>query len=198
MAPRKQTLPSPPAPVEPTTPAIESVHPSLDEQLLPAGIQINPEYNTSVPNWVMDAKWWKPVNGGRKPSVDCVLIYIWCTDKVTDVIEYKDVKYGRVLSGKAVSLATIAANLGISWSSAQINMQHLVDVGLIHRTRGSAMKEYSYSVLNCRKKFNAKQPDGSAVLKVKRYTRIPPAQPPATPKPPETFNIEKDDELTTE
>ena len=113
------------------------------------------------------------VNGGRKPSVDCVLIYIWCTNKVTDVIEYKDVKYGRVLSGKAVSLGTIAANLGISWSSAQNNMQHLVDVGLIHRTRGSAMKEYGSSVLfNCRKKFNAKQPDGSAVLKGKRYTRI--------------------------
>ncbi|MES2390139.1 MAG: hypothetical protein V4555_00755 [Acidobacteriota bacterium] len=154
------------------------------------GIHIKREYNTALPNWLMDAKWWKPVNGGRKPSADAFLIYMWCYDKVTKIEEIDGVPHGFVIGYKPIDFETIAGNLGISWSSVQRNMKHLVNVGLVKRHRSSKMQEYSYSVPNCRKKFDGEQPDGSVKHKGKTYTRKAKAE-----EATEVSKEELDDEL---
>ena len=114
------------------------------------GVAVNYDYNTTVPNYVFNPALWQPSKKGRKPSVDAMLCYLWCIDKVTSVYEDK-------------------ANLGISYSSVQRNMQHLEQAKLIRRVRGTFRDKFSYEVLNCRKKFNGKQADGTIRMNGKTY-----------------------------
>lgn len=128
--------------------------PNLDSQLTSHGIQVNYEYNTSFGNdMLMDTlKYWIPADGGRPPSCFAVIILGWLISKTTAVVEQDEILYGRVLGGTPIPFATIAENLHISWTCVQRNLSYLVKVGLVHRTRISGMKEYSYAVINCRKK----------------------------------------------
>jgi hypothetical protein len=126
-----------------------------------SGIRLNPEYNTSVPNWALEAQYWMPIDGGRPPSIHALRILIWCIDKVTSVYDDEElgVPIGSVLGGAEISFNTIgnANNLRISWSTVQRAMQFLEERRLIRRHRGSSMKEYSYEVINCRKEFKEKK-----------------------------------------
>jgi len=52
------------------------------------GVAVNYAFNTNVPNYVFNPALWHPAKG-RKPSVDALLCYLWCIDKVTSVYEPK-------------------------------------------------------------------------------------------------------------
>src|ERR1035441_6271847 len=166
MPPRKHT----PAPVE-----------ESQQEVKPArkGIAINYDFNTNVPNYVFNPALWHPATKGRKPSVDAMLCYLWCIDKVTSVYKDKDgTPNGKVLDGLAIGFAVIAndANLGISWSSVQRNMKYLEKVNLIRRVRGTIKDKYSYEVLNCRKQLNGKQVDGTIRMGGKTYKKAQPKE----------------------
>lgn len=137
------------------------------------GIAVDYDFNTNVPNYVFNPVLWHPAKG-RKPSVDAMLCYLWCIDKVTKVYEDKEdgTSTGKVIDGMPIGYAVIAneANLGISWSSVQRNMKYLEKVGLIRRVRSTIKDKYSYEVLNCRKSFNGKQADGTIRMGGKTYT----------------------------
>jgi hypothetical protein len=136
------------------------------------GVAVNYDYNTTVPNYVFNPALWLPAKKGRKPSVDAMLCYLWCIDKVTSVYGDKDgTPTGKVLDGLPIGFAVIAneANLGISWSSVQRNMKYLEQAKLIRRVRGTIKDKYSYEVLNCRKQFNGKQADGTIRMGGKTY-----------------------------
>jgi hypothetical protein len=140
------------------------------------GIAVNYAFNTNVPNYVFNPALWHPAKG-RKPSVDALLCYLWCIDKVTSVYEAENgTPNGKVLDGLPIGFAVIAneANLGISWSSVQRNMKYLEGVGLIRRVRGTIKDKYSYEVVNCRKSFNGKQADGTTRVGGKTYKHAQP------------------------
>jgi hypothetical protein len=142
------------------------------------GIAVNYAFNTNVPNYVFNPALWHPAKG-RKPSVDALLCYMWCIDKVTSVYEDEDgTPTGKVLDGLAIGFAAIAndANLGISWSSVQRNMKYLQKVNLIRRIRGTIKDKYSYEVLNCRKQLNGKQVDGTIRTGGKTYKKAQPTE----------------------
>ncbi|MGB0073617.1 MAG: hypothetical protein WBP71_11765 [Terracidiphilus sp.] len=160
MPPRKQF----PAPVE---------EPQQEVKPARKGIVVNYDFNTTVPNYVFNPALWYSTKKGRKPSVDAMLCYMWCIDKVTSLFEDEDgTPTGKVLDGLPIGFAVIAndANLGISWSSVQRNMKYLEQVGLIRRVRGTIKDKYSYEVLTCRKQFNGKRADGTIRLGGKTYT----------------------------
>jgi hypothetical protein len=191
MPPKKQSIKQP-APVEKPSPKRTGVH-------------IDYDFNTSVPNYVYNPALWHPAKG-RKPSVDAMLCYMWCIDKVTSVYEDNDgTPTGKVLDGLRIGFAVIAneANLGISYSSVQRNMKYLEDAKLIRRVRGTFKDKYSYEVLNCRKQFNGKQSDGTFRMSGKTYTEKGAQQQAQEEKGIEfldeskvqSFNIEGDDEL---
>lgn len=176
------------------------------------GIRINYEFNTSFPNFAFRREFWTPKAGGRKPSADAALVYLWCLDKVTEVYTQDGVRYGAVLGGKRIGFKVIAGNLGVAWNTVQRNMKHLEGVGLIRRFRGSNMQEYSYEVVNCRRVFNGKQADGSIKHKGKTYKRrvngeVPKqtgqssfgseegSDAPLSDDPPTSVQFEDDDEL---
>jgi hypothetical protein len=154
----------PPAPVE---------EPQQEVKSASKGIAVNYAFNTNVPNYVFNPALWHPAKG-RKPSVDALLCYMWCIDKVTSVFEDEDgTPTGKVLDGLPIGFAVIAndANLGISWSSVQRNMKYLEGVGLLRRVRGTIKDKYSYEVLNCRKSLNGKQADGTIRMGGKTYKK---------------------------
>lgn len=166
MPPKKQS----PAPVEEPQQEVKSAR---------KGIVVNYDFNTTVPNYVFNPALWHPAGKGRKPSVDAMLCYMWCIDKVTSVYEDKDgTPTGKVLNGLPIGFAVIAndANLGISWSSVQRNMKYLEKVKLIHRVRGTIKDKYSYEVLNCRKSLNGKQEDGTIRMDGKTYKKAQPKE----------------------
>jgi hypothetical protein len=159
----------------PAAPVEESQH-----EVKPAskGVAVNYAFNTNVPNYVFNAALWHPAKG-RKPSVDALLCYMWCIDKVTSVYEGEDgTPTGKVLDGLPIGFAVIAndANLGISWSSVQRNMKYLERVGLIRRVRGTIKDKYSYEVLNCRKSLSGKQADGTIRMGGKTYKNAQPKE----------------------
>jgi hypothetical protein len=165
------------------------------------GVAVNYAFNTNVPNYVFNPALWHPAKG-RKPSVDALLCYLWCIDKVTSVYEAEDgTPNGKVLDGLPIGFAVIAnkANLGSSWSSVQRNMKYLEGVGLIRRVRGTIKDKYSYEVLNCRKQLNRKQADGTIRMGGKTYRTAQPVEDiqfPDDNKTATAFNIEdEDDEL---
>jgi hypothetical protein len=163
------------------------------------GIAVNYAFNTNVPNYVFNPALWHPAKG-RKPSVDALLCYMWCIDKVTSVYEDEDgTPTGKVLDGLPIGFAVIAndANLGISWSSVQRNMKYLQKVNLIRRVRGTIKDKYSYEVLNCRKQLNGKQVDGTIRMGGKTYKKAQPKEEVDFFDESKTtsFNLEGDDEL---
>jgi DNA-binding transcriptional ArsR family regulator len=127
-----------------------STNPHLSEPPRKLGIHIKPDFNTSMPNYLLNPKYWSPGSGGRAPSAYAPLLYMLLLDKVTSVVDVDEVKYGLVLNAKPISFKDLAESLGISYRSVGRNLQHLVDVGLIERYRSSYVQEYSYSVPNCR------------------------------------------------
>jgi hypothetical protein len=188
MPPRKV----PPAPVE---------EPQQEVKPASKGIAVNYAFNTNVPNYVFNPALWHPAKG-RKPSVDALLCYMWCIDKVTSVYEDEDgTPTGKVLDGLAIGFAVIANadNLGISWSSVQRNMKFLEGVGLIRRIRGTIKDKYTFEVVNCRKQFNGKQADGTTRMGGKTYKKAQPKEEiqfldESEPTP--SFNLEEEgDEL---
>jgi hypothetical protein len=188
MPPKKQSIKQP-APVE---------KPSTKR----TGVHIDYEFNTTVPNYVFNSALWHPATKGRKPSVDAMLCYLWCIDKVTSVYKDKDgTPNGKVLDGLAIGFAVIAndANLGISWSSVQRNMKYLEQINLIRRVRGTIKDKYSYEVLNCRKSLNGKQADGTIRMGGKTYIDKNAQQEEELEFLDEnklqSFNIDSDDEL---
>ena len=136
-----------------------------------AKLNINPEYNTSVPNYVYDPLLWR--HEGRKGiSAHYVLIYLLLIDKVTEVYDAGDgTKTGIVLGNTPVSFSDFATALGCSYSTVQRATAHLVRVGLIRRQWVSMTDGYRYEVLNCRKDFKAISDDGSVTLKGKKFSR---------------------------
>ena len=158
MPPKKQT-----APVE---------EPQQEVKPARKGISVNYDYNTTVPNYVFNPALWHATKKGRKPSVDALLCYMWCIDKVTSTFEDEDGTItGKVLDGLPIGFAVIGndANLGVSWSSIQRNMRHLENAKLIRRVRSNIKDKYSYEVLNCRKEFNGKQANGTIRLHGRTY-----------------------------
>ena len=142
------------------------------------GIEVIYDYNTTVPNYVFNPALWHPAKG-RKPSVDALLCYMWCIDKVTSVYKDEDgTPTGKVLDGLPIGFAVIAndANLGISWSSVQRNMKYLEGIGLIRRVRSTIKDKYSYEVLHCRKSFSGTQADGSIRMGGKTYKKAQPQE----------------------
>ena len=153
------------------------------------GIEVNYEYQASMPNWIMNPCYWQPKDGGRPPSVYAMLCYMWCMDKVTSIYDVEDyptldaegnetigtVPMGQVLGGTPVSYSTIARNLHISWKTVQRQMEYLASVGLIRRFRGNDMQEYSFEVVRCRKPLTSKQADGSIKMGGKKYKKKEPS-----------------------
>jgi hypothetical protein len=135
-------LPHPQAPVEEPQPQPRK------------GIRVDPTKYTKVPNFIYNPLLWNPLlKGGRKPSADTVLVYLWCLDKVTSVYddEKLGVPIGVVMFGREIPFTLIGDkdNLEISWSTVQRSMKHLVAVGLIRRTQDRATSPYRYEVINC-------------------------------------------------
>ena len=136
-----------------------------------AKLNINPEYNTSAPNYIYDHLLWR--HEGRKGiSAYYVLIYLLLIDKVTEVYDDDDgTKTGIVLGNTPVSFSDFATALGCSYSTVQRATAHLVRVGLIRRQWVSKTDGYSWEVLNCRKEFKTISGDGSITMKGKRISR---------------------------
>lgn len=136
-----------------------------------AQLNIKPDFNTSVPNYIYDPLLWR--HEGRKGiSAHYVLIYLLLIDKVTEVHDNDDgTKTGVVLGGTPVSFRDIATALGCSYSTVQRATAHLVKVGLIRRHEVSRTDGYRWEVLNCRKLMTGKQADGSINMGGKNYKK---------------------------
>jgi hypothetical protein len=175
------------------------------------GIEVNYDYQTSMPNWIMDPSFWKPKDGGRPPSVYAMLSYMWCMDKVTSIYEVEDyptldaegnettgtVPMGQVLGGTPVGYSTIARNLHISWKTVQRQMEYLASVRLIRRFRGNDMQEYSFEVVRCQKPLTKKPADGSIRMGGKTYKKAQPKEEIQSGDESEittAFNVEDDDD----
>lgn len=141
-----------------------------------AKLNIKPDFNTSVPNYIYDPVLWR--HQGRKGiSAHYVLIYLLLIDKVTEAYDDDDgTKTGVVLGGTPVSFRDIATALGCSYSTVQRATAHLVSVGLIRRQWVSMTDGYSWEVLNCRKWLSGKQADGTIRLGGKTYKKAQPKE----------------------
>ena len=97
----------------PAAPVEESQH-----EVKPAskGIAINYAFNTNVPNYVFNPALWHPAKKGRKPSVDAMLCYLWCIDKVTSVYEDED--------GTPSSTLPVGVPSSSSYTDVTLSMHH--------------------------------------------------------------------------
>jgi hypothetical protein len=137
-----------------------------------AKLNINPEYNTSAPNYIYDPELWR--HSGRKgPSAYYVLIYLLLIDKVTEVHDGGDgSKTGVVLGGTPISFKDFATALSCSYSTVQRATAHLVRVGLIRRHWVSKTDGYRWEVLNCRKEVKSIGEDGSITIRGRKISRV--------------------------
>lgn len=137
-----------------------------------AKLTINPDFNTSVPNYVYDPKLWANGNGGKGLSVYYPLIYGVLIDKVTETYDAEDgTRVGVVLGGVPVSLSDISDVLGCSYQIAQRATAYLVEKNLIGRQLVSLSDGYRYFIINCRKEFKDKD---VITYQGKKFRRVEP------------------------
>jgi hypothetical protein len=144
-----------------------------------AKLKINPEFNTSLPNFVYDGGLWS--QDGRPPSCWAVLLYALMIDKVTETYNAENgSKVGAVLGGTPVSYKDISDALHCSYSAVARAAGFLTGVGLIARQRCGLEDGYQWYVLNCRKEFEEKEKYEGAKLRGtgKKYYRIKPQEKP--------------------
>lgn len=145
-----------------------------------ARIEINTDYNTSLPNSVLyDSRLWN--NSEGKPlSAAYLRVYLMFIDKVTQTYDDEDgSKVGVVLGGAPIPYSAIKDALGCSYPTVQRVIQHLADARLILRQLVSLRDGYRYFVVDCRKEFKVKElktRDGRTIDPIKYHRVKPKAQ----------------------